>query len=64
MPQECDVPPADDDEDDDDDDDNDDDDDEFDDVLDVTDDGNLTAQWEQAAYQDPLAKRIIGNTLM
>lgn len=31
---------------------------------DVTDDWNLTAQWEQAAYQDPLAKRIIGNTLM
>ena len=31
---------------------------------DVTDDWNLTAHWEQAAYQDPLAKRIIGNTLM
>ncbi|MCW8832893.1 MAG: alkaline phosphatase family protein [Colwellia sp.] len=31
---------------------------------DVTDDWNLTAQWEHAAYQDPLAKRIIGNTLM
>ncbi len=31
---------------------------------DVTDDWNLTAQWEQCAYQDPFAKRIIGNTLM
>ena len=30
---------------------------------DVTDDWNLTAAWEQAAYQDPLAKRIIGNSL-
>ena len=30
---------------------------------DVTDDWNLTAGWEQAAYQDPLAKRIIGNSL-
>jgi hypothetical protein len=30
---------------------------------DVTDDWNLTAQWEQAAYQNPLAKRIIGNSL-
>jgi hypothetical protein len=30
---------------------------------DVTDDWNLTASWEQAAYQDPLAKRIIGNSL-
>ncbi|KGJ93426.1 metallophosphoesterase family protein [Colwellia psychrerythraea] len=30
---------------------------------DVTDDWNLTAVWEQAAYQDPLAKRIIGNSL-
>lgn len=31
---------------------------------DVTDDWNLTAQWEQAAYQDLFAKKIIGNTLM
>jgi len=31
---------------------------------DVTDDWNLTAAWEQSAYQDPLAKRIIGNSLM
>lgn len=31
---------------------------------DVTDDWNLTAQWEQAAYQDPFSKRIIGNMLM
>ena len=31
---------------------------------DVTDDWNLTAKWELATYQDPLAKRIIGNTLM
>ena len=30
---------------------------------DVTDDWNLTAAWEQVAYQDPLAKRIIGNSL-
>lgn len=30
---------------------------------DVTDDWNLSAAWEQAAYQDPLAKRIIGNSL-
>jgi len=30
---------------------------------DVTDDWNLTAAWEQAAYQDPLAKRILGNSL-
>ncbi|PKI12610.1 hypothetical protein [Colwellia sp. 12G3] len=30
---------------------------------DVTDDWNLTASWEQAAYQDPLAKRMIGNSL-
>ena len=30
---------------------------------DVTDDWNLTAAWEQAAYEDPLAKRIIGNSL-
>ena len=27
---------------------------------DVTDDWNITAQWEQAAYQNPLAKRMIG----
>lgn len=31
---------------------------------DVTDDWNLTALWEQAAYEHPLAKRIIGNMLM
>jgi hypothetical protein len=30
---------------------------------DVTDDWNLTAQWEQTAYQNPLAKRILGNAL-
>ena len=30
---------------------------------DVTDDWNLTAAWEQAAYQNPLATRIIGNSL-
>ncbi|MDP2562828.1 alkaline phosphatase D family protein [Psychrobium sp. 1_MG-2023] len=30
---------------------------------DVTDDWNLTAGWEQAAYNNPFAKRIIGNTL-
>lgn len=30
---------------------------------DVTDDWNLTAQWELIAYQNPLAKRIIGNAL-
>lgn len=30
---------------------------------DVTDDWNLTAQWEQAVYENPLAKRIIGNSL-
>lgn len=31
---------------------------------DVTDDWNLTAQWEQAAYQDGFSRRIIGNMLM
>jgi len=31
---------------------------------DVTDDWNLTALWEQAAYENPLSKRIIGNMLM
>jgi len=30
---------------------------------DVTDDWNLTAQWERNAYQHPFAKRIIGNSL-
>ncbi|MCL1080030.1 alkaline phosphatase family protein [Parashewanella spongiae] len=31
---------------------------------DVTDDWNLTARWEQAAYENPMAKRIIGNALI
>lgn len=31
---------------------------------DVTDDWNLTAAWEQAAYGHPLSKRIIGNALL
>lgn len=31
---------------------------------DVTDDRNLTAGWEQAAYGQPFFKRIIGNTLL
>jgi len=31
---------------------------------DVTDDWNLTALWEQAAYEHPFSKRIIGNMLM
>jgi len=30
---------------------------------DVTDDWNLTAAWEKAAYENPLSKRIIGNAL-
>jgi len=30
---------------------------------DVTDDWNLSAEWEQSAYQNPLAKRILGNAL-
>jgi len=30
---------------------------------DVTDDWNLSAKWEQSAYQNPLAKRILGNAL-
>ncbi|WCN12340.1 alkaline phosphatase family protein [Marinomonas mediterranea] len=31
---------------------------------DITDDWNLTAGWEQAAYEHPVSKRIIGNGLM
>ncbi|WP_423187697.1 alkaline phosphatase family protein [Alishewanella sp. d11] len=31
---------------------------------DVTDDWNLTAAWELAAYQHPFSKRIIGNALL
>lgn len=31
---------------------------------DITDDWNLTAAWELAAYQHPLSKRIIGNALL
>ncbi|MGB1239307.1 MAG: alkaline phosphatase D family protein [Pseudomonadales bacterium] len=31
---------------------------------DVTDDWNLTAQWEQRAYEHPFARRILGNALM
>ncbi len=31
---------------------------------DVTDDWNLTAAWEVAAYEHPLSKRIIGNALL
>ncbi|MEM9103752.1 MAG: alkaline phosphatase D family protein [Pseudomonadota bacterium] len=31
---------------------------------DVTDDWNLTAGWEMAAYGNPLSKRIIGNALL
>lgn len=31
---------------------------------DVTDDWNLTAQWEKNAYEHPFAKRIIGNSLL
>ena len=31
---------------------------------DVTDDWNLTAKWEQAAYGHPFSKRIIGNALI
>jgi hypothetical protein len=30
---------------------------------DVTDDWNLTAKWEETAYNNPLAKRILGNAL-
>lgn len=30
---------------------------------DVTDDWNLTAEWEQTAYEHPLSKRIIGNAI-
>ena len=31
---------------------------------DVTDDWNLTAEWEQAAYEHPFSRRIIGNALV
>ncbi len=31
---------------------------------DITDDWNLTAQWEQAAYGHPFSRRIIGNALI
>ncbi|WP_133405367.1 alkaline phosphatase D family protein [Parashewanella tropica] len=31
---------------------------------DVTDDWNLSARWEQAAYEHPFAKQIIGNALI
>jgi hypothetical protein len=31
---------------------------------DVTDDWNLTAAWEQAAYEHPLSRRVIGNALL
>lgn len=31
---------------------------------DVTDDWNLTAQWEQAVYSNPIGKQTIGNTLI
>lgn len=31
---------------------------------DITDDWNLTAGWERAAYGNPLSKRIIGNALL
>ncbi|WP_144391841.1 alkaline phosphatase D family protein [Pleionea sediminis] len=31
---------------------------------DITDDWNLTAEWEQAAYDHPFSKRIIGNALI
>ncbi|MCG9698208.1 alkaline phosphatase D family protein [Shewanella sp. Isolate11] len=31
---------------------------------DITDDWNLTAKWEQAAYSHPFSKRIIGNALI
>ncbi len=31
---------------------------------DITDDWNLTAEWEQAAYGQPFSKRIIGNALL
>ena len=31
---------------------------------DITDDWNLTARWEQQAYDHPFSKRIIGNALM
>lgn len=31
---------------------------------DVTDDWNLSAQWEETAYGHPFSKRIIGNALL
>lgn len=31
---------------------------------DITDDWNLSAEWEQTAYGEPFSKRIIGNALM
>jgi hypothetical protein len=31
---------------------------------DVTDDWNLTAAWEKAAYEHPLSRRVIGNALL
>lgn len=31
---------------------------------DITDDWNLTAEWEKAAYEHPFSRRIIGNALM
>jgi hypothetical protein len=31
---------------------------------DITDDWNLTAEWEQTAYEHPFSRRIIGNALM
>ncbi|MGB0893222.1 MAG: alkaline phosphatase D family protein [Parashewanella sp.] len=31
---------------------------------DITDDWNLTAKWEQAAYEHPFSKRILGNALI
>jgi hypothetical protein len=31
---------------------------------DVTDDWNLTASWEKAAYEHPLSRRVIGNALL
>ena len=31
---------------------------------DITDDWNLTAEWEKTAYEHPFSRRIIGNALM
>ena len=31
---------------------------------DITDDWNLSAQWEETAYGHPFSKRIIGNALL